>query len=128
MRKRLWLLTNDRIQLDAAIRFYGRGFEVRRDYYNGENLATCYGYRADVQTDPAEAQYDRMSARKVRLTLIDLLTDAMALPTFEDRSDRRWVFATMANCSFAIGRPEEGDKYEAAFLAENPDDWEKETL
>lgn len=127
MRKRLWLLTKDHVQLDAAIRFYGRGFEVRRDYYNGENLALCYDYRAGVQSDPAEAQYDRMSARKVRLTLIELLTEALASPSFDDRSDRRWVFATLANCFFALGRTQDGNRHEAAFMAETPVAWELET-
>lgn len=127
LRKRLWLLTNDRIQLDAAIRFYGRGFEVRRDYYNGENLAVCYDYRARIQSDPDEAQYDRMSAQKVRISLVDLLTEMLASPSFEDRSDKHWVFATLANCSLALGRSHEADRYEAAFVAEAPAAWEIET-
>lgn len=127
LRKRLWLLTKDHIQLDAAIRFYGRGFEVRRDYYNGENLAVCYDYRAQIQSDPDEARYDRMSAHKVRTSLVDLLTEMLASPSFEDRSDKRWVFATLANCSLALGRSHEADRYEAAFLAEAPAAWEIET-
>lgn len=127
MRKRLWLLTKDSVQLDAAIRFYGRGFEVRRDYYNGENLAVCYDYRAKIQTDSAEAQYDRMSARKVRSALIEILAESVAMPSFSERSDRRWVFATLANCSFALDRDEDANSYEKAFMAENPATWEIET-
>lgn len=127
MRKRLWLLTNDPIQLDAAIRFYGRGFEIRRDYYNGENLALCYDYRAAIQSDLAEAQYDRMSARKVRTVLIELLTEAIASPSFKERSDKRWMFATLASCSFALGRIQAGNQHEVAFMAETPAAWELET-
>lgn len=127
MRKRLWLLTKDSVQLDAAIRFYGRGFEVRRDYYNGENLAACYDYRAEIQTDSAEAQYDRMSARKVRNALLEFLAEAVAMPSFSERSDQRWIYATLANCSFALGRDEEANGYEEAFSAENPAAWEVET-
>lgn len=127
IRKRLWLTTGDRSQLESALRYYGRGFEVRRDYYNGENLAACYDFRAKVQTDPAEAKYDEMSARKVRQSIIEALTEAISLPSFSERSDQRWVFATLASCSFALGESEDGTKYEAAFLAENPADWEIET-
>ncbi len=127
IRKRLWLLTKDRAQLDAAIRYYGRGFEVRRDYYNGENLALCFDYRAQNHSDPAETQYDRMSARKVRSNLLELLREVVSSASFQERSDRRWVFATMANSFFALGQTEEGSKYEAAFLAEKPADWEVET-
>jgi hypothetical protein len=127
IRKRLWLLTKDLVQLDAAIKYYARGFEVRRDYYNGENLASCYDFRAEIQVDAAEAQYDRMSARKVRLTLLDVLTDVVGSPSFAERSDRRWVLATLANCSFGVGRIADGEKYEIAFLGEKPANWEIET-
>lgn len=127
IRKRLWLMTQDRAQLDAAIRHYARGFEVRRDYYNGENLATCYDFRAAQQTDPAEAQYDRMSAHKVRENIISSLLDIVSSPSFEQRSDQRWIYATLANCCFATGRTEEGEGYEANFLAMSPAQWEVET-
>ena len=127
IRKRLWLETKDAIQLDAAIKYYGRGFEVRRDYYNGENLATCYDFRALIQIDPGEAQYDRMTARKVRTTLLELLAEVVGSPSFAERSDRRWVLATLANCSFALGKASEGEKYEAEFMREGPASWEIET-
>ena len=116
IRKRLWLLTKDRIQLDLAIRLYGRGFEIRRDYYNGENLATCLDMRAVVQSDPNEAQFDRMSAHKVRLELVEILQAIITAPSFADRPDRKWVYATFANCCFALGSAPEGGKYEQALL------------
>lgn len=127
MRKRLWLLTKDRVQLDTAIRYYGRGFEVRRDYYNGENLATCYDFRAAEQMDPAEAQFDRMSARKIRQTLIEILTEIRESSNFDQLSDRRWILATLANCSYGLGQEAAGDEHEAAFFAEGPADWERQT-
>lgn len=128
MHKRLWLETQDPAQLDAAIRHYGRGFEFRRDYYNGENLAACYDFRSHLHLDKDEAQYDRMTARKVREVIIAELTDALAQPSFDERSDRRWVYATLANCSYAIGKPDDGESYEASFLKENVAKWEIETF
>jgi tetratricopeptide (TPR) repeat protein len=127
IRKRLWLITQNRAQLDIAIRHYKRGFEIRRDYYNGENLALCYDYRATIQDEPAEAEFDLMSARKVRLSILEILNKAVAEDGFAERSDRRWVFATLANCSFALGRQADGETFEAAFLAENPAEWEVES-
>lgn len=120
MHKRLWLLEHDRAQLDAAIRSYGRGFELMRDYYNGENLATCYDFRSEVQADPAEGTYDRMSARKVRLVLVDQLTGLMAAPSFIDRSDRKWMHATLSNCYFALGLADQADAQERAFRDQQP--------
>ncbi len=127
IQKRLWLSTNDAAQLDAAIRHYTRGFEIRRDYYNGENLAICYDFRAAIQSDAAEAQYDRMSARKVRVAIIQALTDLLNSDSFAERSDRRWIFATLANCSFALGHLADAQGFEERFLAQNPAAWEVDT-
>lgn len=127
IRKRLWHLTGDRAQLDAAIRYYGRGFEVRRDYYNGENLALCYEFRQVLHANPEEAIYDRLSARKVRTALFETLSLLIEAPTFEDRSDRRWVLATLANCAYALGKRSDGDLFESKFMAEEPALWEIET-
>lgn len=127
IRKRLWHLTDDRAQLDAAIRYYGRGYEVRRDYYNGENLALCYEFRQVTHDDPDEALFDRLSAKKVRTSLYDSLSKLIETPSFAERSDRRWVLATLANCAYALGKPHEGDAFEAQFLAEGPAEWEVET-
>ena len=48
--KRLWLATKNATHLDFAIQYYNRGYEVRRDYYNGENLALCHDYQSTLQT------------------------------------------------------------------------------
>ena len=125
--KRLWLLKQERESLDKAIAYYRRGFEVRRDYYNGENLATCLDFRTKIQTDPSEANYDRKTATKVRESLVAILTEAVEADSFEDRPDRKWVFATLANCSFALGDLANGVHYEALFREERPADWEIET-
>lgn len=127
IRKRLWLLTADKAQLDAAIRYYGRGFELRRDYYNGENFAVCCDFRSNIQSDPMEAQYDHMSAQKIRLTLVDLLKGLVQADNFVERSDRGWIFATLANCLFALGDKHDAEKQEQLFFNENPPQWQLDT-
>lgn len=127
MHKRLWILLQERGSLDKAISYYQRGYEVRRDYYNGENLATCLNFRSKVQSDPAERDYDRTSATKVRELLVADLKQVIEVKWFEERTDRKWVFATLANCSFALGDEVGGEQYEAMFLAERPAQWEMET-
>lgn len=127
MHKRLWMLRNERGSLDKAIAYYGRGFEVRRDYYNGENLATCLDYRSKVQGDPAEREYDRRTASKVRESIVWNLEKAIKADSFRERTDRKWVFATLANCHFALGNIAAGDRYEAGFHKEHPADWEVKT-
>lgn len=125
--KRLWSATNDSTQLDLAIQHYGRGFEIRRDYYNGENLALCHDYRSSLQEGSDDSIYDRISARKVRESIIQTLTDLVNSSSFEDRSDKRWIFASLANCCFGVMDSHNGEKYEERFLSENPASWEIDT-
>ncbi|WP_374509898.1 tetratricopeptide repeat-containing protein [Niveibacterium sp.] len=125
--KRLWLLTKDRAQLDLAIFYYGRGFDVRRDYYNGQNLAACYKYRSALQASGDEALYDRMSARKTYEAIIEILSEIVTAPSFPERADRKWIYATFANCLFSIGDAKGGEEYESLFYSENPDPWEVST-
>jgi hypothetical protein len=68
-----------------------------------------------------------MTAKKVRESLIELLTALSGSGSFVDRTDRRWVFATMANSATALGRHQDGGRYELLFYAENPATWEIET-
>jgi tetratricopeptide (TPR) repeat protein len=125
--KRLWTTTNDPAQLNLAIQHYGRGFEIRRDYYNGENLALCHDYRSSLQEGSDDSIYDRISAKKVRESIIHILSDLVTSPSFEDRSDKRWIFASLANCCFGVMDRENGTKYEERFLSENPASWEIDT-
>ena len=125
--KRLWTATNDPAQLDLAIQHYGRGFEIRRDYYNGENLALCHDYRSSINRESDNSIYDRVSAKKIRELIIQKLIYSINSPSFEDRSDKRWIFASLANCCFGLMDDEKGNIYETSFLAENPVTWEIET-
>lgn len=125
--KRLWLATKDPVQLDFAIQSYGRGFEIRRDYYNGENLALCYEYRADILSESDEVIYNKVAAHKVRVSIVKILGDLIASPEFEERSDKKWIYATLANCNFAVGDNAEGERNEKLFIDANPAKWELET-
>lgn len=125
--KRLWLVTKDKSRLDEAIRFYGHTFEVSGDYYNGENYATCLDYRAEIQTDPTEALYDRMTARKVREALLPALQDIATSAYFLERADAKWVMASLANVSFGLGHIEESKNYEEEFLKMASAQWEVDT-
>lgn len=125
--KRIWLLQGDRVALELAIRLYGRGFEVRRDYYNGENFALCFEYRAQEQADQAEKVYDFMSAQKIRQSIAKSLAAIETSPDFIDRPDKRWVYATLANCHFACEEPEKGFIYEQKFMGAATAQWEVDT-
>jgi len=126
IQKRLYQATREGAHLDAAIEFYGRGFEVKRDYYNGENYALCLEWRADVASTPGDATYDRMTAHKVRQRIVDSLTLELADPQLGERPDHHWMLASMANALYALGR--DGSVQEAQFRARKPAQREIETF
>ena len=128
IRKRLWQATGDVAHLDAAINFYGRGFDVRQDYYTGENLALCLDFRSGLMESADDAMYDRMRARKTREEIIELLRSDLLSPSFQERSDKKWVFATLAACSYALGRIDDAEYYENQFRSERPAGWEIQTF
>ena len=128
IRKRLWSLTKERKYLDLAIKYYGRGYEVRRDYYTGENLALCLEYRALIQNDAAETKYDFMSAHKARVAIVEALQETVAAGDFYDRPDKRWVYATLSNALLALGNIEQAEKNENHFRGAVSAKWEEETF
>jgi len=128
MYKRLWLATHQPAQLDMAIRHYRRGFEVRGDYYNGENLATCYDMRAELQTNPNEALFDQMSAHKTREDIVANLRPVLEDQASSERSDLKWIHATMANCLFALGDDAAANFHEVQFRSLQPAAWEIATF
>jgi hypothetical protein len=89
IQKRLFTRRRDPENLNRAVELYGRGFEVKRDYYNGENYALCLDLRAKEHegTSPADARYDRETARRVRARVVDLLQAAFSDPSTVERGD-----------------------------------------
>jgi tetratricopeptide (TPR) repeat protein len=127
--KRLWLLNSKTEDLELAIKQYGRGFEIRRDYYNGENYATCLDLLADLGDESNEIIYNRIRAYKVRLNIIESLEKMVAdHEKLSERSDRKWILASLSNCYYAIGNDKKAQTYEGEFLAGKLADWEKETF
>ena len=132
IQKRLYQRLDQAVHLDSAIDLYGRGFEMKRDYYNGENYALCLDLRARARqaASPDDALYDRMTARKVRARIVDILLAALADRATGERSDYKWMLATMANVLLALGRKDEAAMYEGRFRAiePRPADWEIQTF
>lgn len=122
--KNMYLCNNDLSTLDKAIEYYGAGFNIRKDYYNGENYALCLNIKLTVIKDDEEKIYCKFEANRVRKEIIRTLNNWGDL---EERDDRRWVYATLANCYYAIKDNNNGDLYEAKFMKEKKDEWELNT-
>lgn len=124
--KRFWHAANDIEYLMRAIHYYGKGFKIRRDYYNGENYALCLDIASSVEADMDEKTYYKISAKKARQSIIGILeyllnTDA------EPQSFNKWPYATLANCYFGLGDKVNGTRYEEVFLNLVDIEWERET-
>ena len=124
--KRMWHATNDVEYLRRAIHFYGKGFQIRRDYYNGENYALCLNFAASIELDQEEKTFYKNSAKKARQDILNILSYLADEGEFS-QSINKWPYATLANCCFGLGDFDEGMKYEKIYLAMDPSDWEKET-
>jgi len=122
----MWHMTNDAEYLNRAVHYYGKGFKIRRDYYNGENYALCLNLSAHSEKDPEEKTYYKISAKKVRLDILDILSYLLSEDE-QSKSVNKWPYATLASCYFGLGDTENGLKYETIFLILATADWEKET-
>lgn len=70
--ERLWNETRDMAYLDEAVSAYERGFNLRRDYYNGIHEAFVRNVRAANSTSPAEAIADFVLAQRIRREVIPI--------------------------------------------------------
>ena len=130
--KRLWLVTKDQEELELATKYYGRGFDIRRDYYTGENLAICLNYRSEIENDPVEKSYYKVKARKTREEIELILNDIITSSSFFERSDQKWVLASMAQILFGLEKESEAQQFEQRFLGYKESDrlaqWEIDTF
>ena len=124
--KRKWLLDRDVEMLKRAILYYGRGFQIRDDYYTGENYALCLNMMESI-SDGDEKIYHSVAAKKAREHIVERLVVSLSESTEEITQNQKWEVATLANCYFGLGNNVMGKKYEDIFLGLADVDWEIET-
>ena len=125
--RRLYQINNDIEYLNRAIELYGRGFRVRTDYYNGENYAFCLNLRADIEKNEEERIYLEIEAKKTREKVIEILRYISQEELF-NRTDGKWIYASLSTCFFALNDIENSIKYKKLFMSQNPESWEIDTF
>lgn len=105
--KRRYEISQDKQYLKRAIHFYERGYYVKQDYYNGINVAFLYNVAAKANDNVAEAQAQNYLAAKIRKEIIAICKTKMQEPSFEEYSDKPWIYLTLAEAYFGLGRTEE---------------------
>jgi len=116
--------------IDQAIRAVERGFIIKRDYYNGTNLAYLLNWRASLSSDNDRIA-DNVLANRVRREVADIAASALkALPeksaaqedTAALRDEKYWIAATHAESLIALGE-KPGDELMQQVLASAPAPW-----
>lgn len=123
--KRMYNSNKDIETLRSAITAYKRGFILSDDYYTGENYATCLDLLSLKTTDKEESMSSKFLAKEVRKEIIEILEKKELLDS--NKEEKKWIYATMANCYFNLGNTSEAKKYEELFIKSEPLEWEKET-
>lgn len=122
--KNLYLLHGDTDCLEKAIEFYGKGFKLSKAYYNGENYALCLNMKAAGEKNENEKNYYKVEAKKTREKMIESLEEVVQLENFDQRMDKKWMFATLAHCYYSF-KDETATFFERKFL-ELAVGWEKQ--
>ncbi|MBD1582876.1 tetratricopeptide repeat-containing protein [Pseudoalteromonas sp. S16_S37] len=125
--KNQWLLSGDIASLERAITYYGKCFNIRNDYYTGENYALCLDMKSNQSKDAEEKIYAKFEAKKTREKIVSTLLDIIEYGDFDTRIDRMWIYATLSHCYLALGNDEEHHKFEALFMTESPVEWQVKT-
>ena len=126
--KNMYLISKDTEFLNRAIKYYGKGFKVRNDYYTGENYALCLDMKSQVETNCEEKIYLKVEARKAKLEIINSLENIISSFEIGERQDKKWIYATLSNCYYGLNDSTKADEYENSFRQEGPEDWEINTF
>lgn len=127
--KRMWLSNHDVEFLKRAIKYYGKGFQIRNDYYTGENYSLCLDMMAEVEEDEDEKTFYFISAKKSRKQIISILEYVeTAVEENKHGPELKWPYATLSNCYYGLLNDELGRKYEDLFLDATTVNWEIETF
>ena len=105
--KRRYQISLDKQYLERAIHFYERGYYVKQNYYNGINVAFLYNVAAKANENAEEAQAQIYLAAKIRKEIIAICKTKMQESSFEEYSDKPWIYLTLAEAYFGLKRTEE---------------------
>lgn len=109
IKKRMFDITNTESDLDAAIKYYARGFYIKQDYYNGINLAFMLTLKASIVNEKTESIGYYAHSNLVRNQVIEVCKSLTSQGDFEDRKDKNWIYLTMAEAYLGLNKGAEID-------------------
>ncbi|PZB36813.1 tetratricopeptide repeat protein [Klebsiella pneumoniae] len=134
--KNIWREIKDISFLDKAILLYERGYTIKKDYYNGENLAICHHekmeYLKNLNATSAnlnkEIAYHEVSAEMIFNSVLGITEEIINSNYFDERSDQKWVFASACQAANYIGDSDKSSTYFDRFKAFCDNSWYIETF
>lgn len=103
--KRLYELTQDSASLEEALFALERGFYVKRDYYNGINLAFMLDVKA-AENDTEIKNELRAVARHVRRNVKDICEKALKNSELK-KDEQYWILATLYETCVGLNEDDE---------------------
>jgi hypothetical protein len=95
--KRLYDLTNDYSYLDNAILFYEKGFQLKKDYYNGINAAFMLYKKAWLlNTQHKDWEDIKLKADYIRNSVLEISLQLEIEKGFSEKKDAIWILLTIA--------------------------------
>jgi hypothetical protein len=125
--KRMWELNGNTADLEESIRSYGKGFNLKDDYYNGINYAFMLNVRASV-TAGRDATADFVWAERVRRRVIELAKAQLAAGVKDDEGNDDleqlfWLRATLIEALVGIGDSAGAEAEKQAAIKGAPESW-----
>lgn len=121
--KNLFKINNNYDYLDEAIKYYKKGYMIKKDYYNGENYSNCLLLKMKkTGLKIEERNYLDFESKVVCEEIISSLEE-----NIRNKEINYWMYATLATCYLRLNDEKNYQKYEAAFLASTEIQWKIET-
>ena len=123
--KRLFELTKESAALEEALFALERGFFIKRDYYNGINLAFMLDTKAAASDADTKVELHGV-ARYVRRKVKDICDKALEAPDMTD-DDKYWILATLYEVCVGLGQEDEALYWKGESESVAKADWMSET-
>lgn len=128
--KRLWEISHLDADLGKSIDAYGRGFQLKQDYYNGINLAFLLELRALTALKAGEQEEgltDSVLAKRIRREVIKY-TAPLITKDYDYGDDKRyWILATLWEAEAGLGNTTAAESWAAQASALKRANWMTET-
>ena len=123
--KRLFELTKEGEALEEALFALERGFFIKRDYYNGINLAFMLDTKAEASDADTKEELHGV-ARYVRRKVKDICDKALEAPDITD-DDKYWILATLYEVCVGLGQEDDALYWKGESESVAKADWMSKT-